>query len=118
MKKKELYIFFFVIPDFIKSSQFLNSISRICGNTVLSIVKEDVIKEHLSHLYPKTGKTSLTFKKGNKDDLVSYRLVCKRENLLFSMCVPKSGPHGPDRQWRLDKLLSNWVWLEQDAPPI
>lgn len=93
-------IHFFVIPDFTAkfcplTSQFLTSISRICGNAASPIVEEDVIKEHFSQLYPKTGKTTLPFKKGNwnLDDMVNYRLVCKRQNLLFTTCVLKSGPH-------------------------
>lgn len=71
MKKniKEI-IHFFVIPDFtakfcLLTSQFLTCISNICGNALSPIVKEDVIKEHLSQLNPKTVKTSLPFKKGN-----------------------------------------------------
>lgn len=63
-------IHFFVIPDFtakfcLPTSQFLTSIRRMCENAVSPIVKEDVVKEHFSHLYPKSGKTSLPFKKGN-----------------------------------------------------
>lgn len=54
MKKKKLRTWSsFVTPDFtakfcLLTSQFLNSISRICRNAVSPIVKEDVIKEHLS----------------------------------------------------------------------
>lgn len=92
--------------------------NRICGKEVSPIVKEDAITEHLSQLYPKTGKTSLPFKNGNKDDLVNYRLVCKRTYSL--PCVCSKGDHTDlrgNRDWTNPwATCSSWVWLEQDVP--